>query len=203
MADLKSLETAAAAYLKQQLGPRAPSELTFAGVFNESPLETEGEVALFAFELAPSGPAATCAGDPRHFVVVGQTSPNYFPAYDLAPSDAYSLHLGTRFLLEMGLERIDISEEREQHRAAIREFVQGCNPQATVGGDELVLLFRAEEQHFAVYRVLIESVAYFCMGGDLPHGFYPAEKHPPQAFLRLHLGRVIREEAQRRNPNND
>lgn len=196
---LKNVEVAALAYLATQLGSRCPHSLKQIGEFDEGSLEDEGRVTLFEFELRPAdGTATVCKpDDARHIVAVGKTTPNYSPAYGLAADDYYSLHVGTRFLVETGIERAAVADQPEAVREQMRRFVQGCNPAAVVGADELLLLFRLEDQHFAVYRITINDQPVLCVGGDLPHGFYPPEQYPPQVALRLHLGRAIREEARR------
>src|SRR5262245_29566994 len=96
--DIRGLEQTAVAYLREQLAGRAPDYLVLEGEFDETPLEGEGRTVLFSFDLAPGpGVAAGACGDgyqPRHFVAVGETTPNFFPAYGLSADDAYSFHIG-------------------------------------------------------------------------------------------------------------
>src|SRR5262245_47986993 len=91
------LHAAAGAYLAGQLPGREVTGLALAGAFNEQTLAGEGAAAVFSFELRP-GPGCQDSRPARHYVVVGETVPNYFPAYGLSPDDAYSLHIGTRFM---------------------------------------------------------------------------------------------------------
>ena len=84
----------AQAWLSEQLGDAARQSLEHPTIFQHSPLEGEGAVAVFPFQLQRGSP-----GDGRHFVVVGRTEPNYYPAYDLTDDEMYSVHLGTRFML--------------------------------------------------------------------------------------------------------
>ena len=51
---------------------------------------------LFDADLAGTGPV-------DYYVVVGLTEPNYYPAGGLEADDAFVLHLGTRFMLVMGI----------------------------------------------------------------------------------------------------
>ena len=85
--DLRTIEADAIAYLRQHLGDRTPEYLVLEGEFAESPLEGEGRTFLFSFDLAP-GPGVTAAAceafEPKHFVAVGETTPNFFPAYGLS-----------------------------------------------------------------------------------------------------------------------
>jgi hypothetical protein len=191
------LESVARDYLALQLGGRAPERLVPVATFSERPLAGEGPVTIFCFDLPAGTPGTPAFGgrDPRHYVVVGQTVPNYFPSYGLDADDAYSLHIGTRFMLEMQISRAEPTDEPPGARETLRKFVQGCNPRAAIGPDELMMLFRCEDRLFAVYRVAVVGRRLYCMGGDLPPGFYDLADHPPQVALRLHLGKLIREEA--------
>jgi hypothetical protein len=193
------LEGAALEYLKGQLAARAPQTLRFEGEFDEQPLEGEGPTALFSFELSPgadvSSGAQPGAAELKHYVAVGETEPNFFPAYGLDPDDAYSFHLGTRFVLEMGLQVVDATYEppaaRSLLHAALRNYAAG----AKLEQEELAALFRCEEGLFAVYRLTLDGREVYCMGADCPPGFYHMTEHPPQVALRLHLGKLIRAEA--------
>ena len=116
---------AARRYLAAELGERAPTELALAAVFDERPLEGEGRTAVLTFEL-PSGPlsrsAGAAAGDPLHYVAVGETQPAYYPGYGLSPDDAYSLHVGTRFALVVGLRILPPELEPPTARPALRSL---------------------------------------------------------------------------------
>lgn len=187
-------EEMARAYLREQLGPRAPEVLTPAGTFDEQPLEGEGRTSLFAFELTGPGGDPSCAAL-RHYVAVGETSPNYYPTFGLSPDDAYSLHIGTRFMLEMKVQRIegDAPDGAEESlRRVIRDRLGG---DATFGPSRLAGLFRCDESVFAVFRMTVNGTPIYSLGADLAPGFYELCQHPPQVVLRLHLGKLIRNEA--------
>ena len=114
-------EQAARAYLREQLGDRAPSGLIIRATFSETPLQGEGTASLFSFTLPQISAASICAAPGEksdHYVVAGETTPNYFPTYDLDPDDGYSLHIGTRFMLEIGIGRIAEDHEPAGARAA-------------------------------------------------------------------------------------
>lgn len=194
---LVELRAAALSYLQEQLRDRAPASADFAAAFDESPLDGEGPAALFRFELRPGGPAGACAADDalRHFVVVGETAPNYSPAFGLSDDDAYSLHIGTRFLLEMGLEKLDADQAGEPLRATAERLARDCNPTATIADVQCVLAFRCQESIFGVVRLSIGAQPVYAIIGDVAPGFVEQVDHPPQMALRLHLGRVIRAEA--------
>jgi hypothetical protein len=195
----QQLERAARAYLEQQLGGRAPAALAGPALFDETPLEGEGATALFSFDLppecAPTQAAEGPAGDPRHYVAVGATTPNYFPAYGLDADDAYSFHVGTRFMLELGVAVADASDEPPGARDELHTFVDACNPGEPIESEALAALFRCGEQRFAVYRLRLRGVEVYCLGADCPPGFYQMADRPPQVPLRLHLGKLIRAEA--------
>lgn len=185
-------------YLREQLGPRAPDSVTPAGQYDESPLEGEGRTWLFSF-LTETGTRTTDAECDRaqrdHFVAVGETVPNYFPAFGLSSDDAYSFHIGTRFLLEMQLQKVGDELEPPDGRALLLKIIADGAPNAIVADLALAALFRCAEGYFAVYRLRIDGVAHYAMGGDCPPGFYQLVQYPPQTVLRLHLGKVIRAEA--------
>lgn len=187
-------EEMARAYLREQLGPRAPQRLALAGVFDEQPLEGEGRTSLFAFELdAPAG-GPGCAALP-HYVAAGETAPNYYPSFGLAADDAYSLHIGTRFMLEMKVQKIEADAPpgaEESLQRVIRDRLGGA---AHFGPSRLAGLFRCEESVFAVFRMTVDGAPLYALGADLAPGFYEMCEHPPQVVLRLHLGKLIRNEA--------
>ncbi|MBL8878521.1 MAG: hypothetical protein JNG88_05315 [Phycisphaerales bacterium] len=187
---------AANQYLKSELGQHAPAELRFERVFDEQPLEGEGPVSLFSFELALGGGNAQCPVEVRrHYVVAGQTRSNYFPAYSFDADDAYSFHIGTLFMVAMPVSRIDDADEPPGARESLKNLTRAYSAAATIGAPELAALFRCDDAVFAVYRVPVDGRMVYGMGADCPPGFYELTDHPPQTALRLHLGKVIREEA--------
>jgi hypothetical protein len=195
---LAQLEQSAREYLAAQLGPRAPTELRFVGAFDETPLDGEGPTVLFEFTLPTGSPECGTLAPRRHVVAVGETTPNYFPAYEFDAEDLYSFHVGTRFWLEMQVARLDAAtHEPPGAREAVTAFVAGFTPGRSPSKPELVALFRCEDQCYAVYQFELDGEPYYVMGGDCPPGFYALTAHPPQVALRLHLGKLIREEARR------
>lgn len=190
-------EQAARAYLREQLGDRAPANLIIRATFSETPLQGEGTASLFSFTLPQISAASICAapGDKSdHYVVAGETTPNYFPTYDLDPDDGYSLHIGTRFMLEIGIGRIAEDHEPAGARDAMRRAVQDALPNTAIENESLAGLFRGQEQTYAVYRLRLGGQDVYFMGGDCPPGFYRLTQWPPQVALRLHLGKLIRAE---------
>lgn len=186
------LQQAAADYLAGELGGRSPAELSLAGAFDEAPLEGEGRTCLYAFELAPEG----IAGRPtKHYVAVGMTEPNYFPAYGLDADAAYSLHIGTRFMLETAVAIAPDADEPPAARESMHAWVAACNPDVPIEEESLAGLFRCDDQLFAVYRLRLRGQEVYCVGADCPPGFYELTEHPPLVALRLHLGQLIRAEA--------
>ncbi len=192
-------ETAAREYLAAALGERAPRVLRAEGEIAESPLDGEGEVSIFAFDLVVGAceGAHPASGARPHRVVVGRTVPNYYPSFGLNLDDAYSLHVGTRFMLEMQIERVEPGEEPAGAREQVAGYVRGTNPRATLDDAQLAGLFRCDDKLFAVYKLIISGQPVYCMGADCPPGFYQLTQHPPQVALRLHLGKLIRFEARR------
>jgi hypothetical protein len=192
---LAALERTAVEYLQLQLGEHAPRYLTHELSIHERPLEGEGAVEVFSFPFDPAGKEGCGPGEMRFFVVVGATEPNYFPGYGLQPDEAYSMHIGTRFMLEMGISRIDSTQEDAIDHELMRELVRGTNPTATLEHEELVARFRCVEQTFAIYRLRISGLSAMLICGDITPGYYSLTDYPPQVTLRLHLGNLIRQEA--------
>jgi len=184
-------EEAAHSYLASQLGARAPHRIAFAATFNERPLMGEGPTTLFRFDLPSNLPAH----DAGHYVAVGETLPNYFPTYALGPDEAYSFHLGTRFMLEMGMTIADAASEPDGARESMRTFVAACNGDTPIEREELAALFRCGAQFYAVYRLTLRGQETYCFGADCPPGFSQLTGQPAQVALRLHLGQLIRAEA--------
>lgn len=183
----------AQAYLERELGARAPKVLSSVAELNERPLDGEGPASVFSFDLPPASPV--CAPDAtRHYVVVGETEPNYYPAYGLDADDAYSLHIGTRFMLGMGIAIVGADAEPPDARDRVRELTALCNPDVPIEDVELGALFRCEDELYAVYVVSLAGRRVYCFGADCPPGFSEMTEHPPQVALRLHLGRLIRRE---------
>jgi hypothetical protein len=182
-------------YLARALGPRAPRDLHLAATFAESPLESEGRVALFTFDLPHLAGELEVGTNRGHFVVVGETEPNYYPCYALEADAAYSLHIGTRVMVATGTRVADCEQEPEGARQRMRDFVSACNPDVAVEEERLAGLYRCGEHFLAVYRVRLLGQDVYCMGGDCPPGFYQMTRHPPQVALRLHLGQLLRAEA--------
>lgn len=195
---LSAPEKAAREYLARELRERAPAELVHAGSFDEPTLEGEGATTIFRFRLPSANSAAACAADnDEHYVAIGQTEPNYFPAYGLSPDEAFSLHVGTRFMLGMRISRADPSHEPARARAELRAIAQNFNPRARIAEPRLLALFCCEDQHYGVYELDIDHETVLCVGADCPAGFYPDRRLPPQVVLRFHLGSLIRRESDR------
>lgn len=195
--DLRALEAEAIAYLRGHLGERTPEYLVLEGEYAETPLEGEGRTFVFSFDLAP-GPGMSAAAcetyEPKHFVAVGETTPNFFPAYGFSADDAYSFHVGTRFMLEMELQKVSDELEPPDARPLLRTVLANVAPGAEARQEELAALFRCEEGYYAVYRLKLGEDEVYALGADCPPGFYKLTKYPPQTTLRLHLGKLIRAE---------
>lgn len=212
-AERQALERQALDYLAGQLGPRAPRRIMFEGAFDERPVDDEGRVGLFSFELpddvpcppAPSrdpGPRISVGfkepeaprGGQRHYVAVGETEPNYFPAYGLRADDAYSFHLGTRYMLRMEVRRVEEFVEPRDARERLIELLRQHARGAPVTL-EPAAFFDCDQQCYGVYRARVGTDDYYAIGADCPPGFYRLTQYPPQTALRLHLGKLLRAEA--------
>ncbi len=195
--DVREVERQALDYLAEQLREAAPRYLVLEGEYDERPLEGEAAAMVFSFELNVSGASEHCPGGPRrHYVVAGRTAPGYFPAYGWGPDEAYSVHIGTRFMLETRLHIVDAALEPPGARAGLLAALTQFGDGATADLVDLAALFRVDDEaYFAVYRLRVRERDYYAFGGDCAPGFYEMTDRPPQAVLRLHLGQLIRHEA--------
>ncbi|NOT00798.1 MAG: hypothetical protein HOP29_09240 [Phycisphaerales bacterium] len=180
----------ALAYLKTQLGDAVPSELTFEGEFDERPLEREGAVAVFSFTAAIGGHAVE-----RYWVVAGETEPNYYPHWGLSPDDAYNLHVGTRFMLVVGVSTVALDKLPPDALDRVTVFIGSAVPGAAVSGLAPAAAFQVEEQWHVVYRAKIGEEQAYVLGYDCPPGIYRDVNLPPHVVYRRHLGMLIRYEA--------
>lgn len=189
-ARIEAWRTAALAYLRQNLRERTPTALGPHHVFEESPLEGEGPVVLFEFSLA-----ASSSESERFFVAAGQTEPNYYAALDLTPEDMYALHLGTRFMLVLGIglapnaDRAGIDLEK-----VVRELVWSIRPGEPVSEVEWAAAFDVEGQLHGVARCRIGQQPAYAFIGNAPPGFSTQVDIAPQIAYRIHLGRALRAE---------
>jgi len=90
-------------YLAGQLRDAAPKRLGPPAFFPRNPLESEGPCLVFSFIADRAG-----QGGEMHYVVVGQTEPNYYPAYGLDADEAFALHIGTRFMLVLQIAQVPL-----------------------------------------------------------------------------------------------
>jgi hypothetical protein len=185
-------------YLRAELGEYVPESIRFEANFDEKALDGEGAASVFSFEARVGGGECS-AGASRFYVVSGETATNYFPAYGFDADDAYSFHIGTIFMVKMRVSRIADEDEpagaRESLQNLIRAYIH--SEPTSIGPAQVAAVFRCEDFVFVVYRIEIEDRPVYAMGGDCPPGFYTLTEYPPQTALRLHLGKVIREEARR------
>lgn len=176
-------------YLKAVLADEAPRSITPVAVFDETPLQDEGKVTVFAFTAKLGGNA-----EEPFYVVAGQTVPNYYPQWGLDAEQAYSLHLGTRFMLVVGVQHLAFGELPPNLEQSIRDELAGVLPGEEVSDVEPVAAFRADQHTHAVCRAKIGGEDVYVMGADLPIGIYREVQLPPHVVYRWHLGNVIRME---------
>jgi hypothetical protein len=177
-------------YLREQLRDAAPGELSNPRLFERSPLDGEGATAVFEFVADVGG-----RGTERHFVVVGQTEPNYYPAYGLDADEAFSLHLGTRFMLVMGVAQCDPNEPGHYDAAGdAKAIVERIAHGVTVEDVTVAAMFDVDGGRHAVLRCKLAGEPVYIFGGDAPPGFSRRVDLPHQVAYRLHLGHVLRRE---------
>lgn len=178
-------------YLAQTLGARAPGVLTLKASYGGKPLEGEGRIALFAFEADLSA-----ADSNLHWVAAGETTANYYPDWGLSADEMYSVHLGTRFMLVMGVSQLPPSAMPEQAeiRIAVDELFTRIAPGESVEIIEPAALFGVEDERHLVLRLRIANEEVYALTMDCPAGIYRDTHLAPQVVYRRHLGHLIRRE---------
>jgi hypothetical protein len=189
MSDREAHEQRARDYLARELSERAPEHLVFVAGFDASPLEREGGVSIFSFSAAVGGDDAE-----SFYVVAGETEPNYYPAWNLSPEEIFEVHLGTRFMLVVGVGQFPVEELPESLEADVRAELERVAPSEPVTQVERVAAFHAQDQRHAVCRVRIAHEDVYVFAGDLPFGVSRRTDLPPHVVYRLHLGRALRME---------
>lgn len=189
--NLDAWRAVALAYLRAQWPNDAPTALDAPTVFPRSPLEGEGAVAIFPFATA----RVAAGGDPRMYVVVGATEPNYYPAYGLSVDDAFSLHLGTRFMLVMGIGQHEAGAGDDYDAVDdARRIVSRVSSTAPVTDVRIAAQFNVEGQIHSVLKARVAEREVYILGRDAPMGFVERADLPAPVAYRLHLGRVLRAE---------
>jgi len=185
--DESTLRTVALEYLSAQLGAYAPAEVGAATFFDASVLEGEGPVAIFPFEAAPGGGERG-----EYYVVVGQTEPNYYPRWTLTPEEQFRVHLGTRFMLVVGIgQASDAEAGTYDPRGDVERMAGQAAPGAGVEDVSVAAMFRAGEELHAVCRCRIAGEDVYALTRDAPPGFYRRCELPPHVVYRLHLGTLL------------
>lgn len=194
--NLNTWRDAALAYVREHFGAAAPSTLGDHQLFEWSPLEGEGATVIFRFEADRSG-----NGVQSYYVVVGETEPNYYDGKNLDFDEAYSLHLGTRFMLVLGIGQVTDEPESlgpddkpyDLERDA-RLIVDRVSPQAPIRNVSLAALFDVGGERHAVIRAQVADQDVYIMGRDAPLGFSLRTDLPAPLAYRLHIGGVLRKE---------
>jgi hypothetical protein len=182
-------EDQARLYLDAQLGVGGYSGLVEIGHFDESPLEGEGAVSLFAFEAAPGGgPVGT------YHVVAGETEPNYYPSWGLSAEETYNLHIGTRFMLVLEVAQVAEQDAPADLESQAVSTLMRVAPGEPIREFRVVRVFQVEDQRHAVARCRIGPEDVYLVLGDLPVGIHRRVDLAPQVVYRMHLGQVIRME---------
>lgn len=202
----------ALAFLAEHFPTNAPTHLSDPLYRGRSPWEAEGPIFIYRFAARLSG------SDPESFyVVVGETEPNYYPAYypghedafnhhgrrgagrytahGLGPEDAFNLHLGTRFMLVVGAARAgtDLTAGYDAERD-VRRIVDAVAPGEPIEDLLVAAAFDVEGRLHAVLRCRLRSEPVYVFAGECPPGFSRRTHLPPQVAYRLHLGQVLRNE---------
>ncbi|GMU35490.1 MAG: hypothetical protein HS101_01745 [Planctomycetia bacterium] len=189
--DLSAWSAVALEYLRDQLANDAPTALGKGKFFPNSPLEGEGFTVIFPFQSQRGAPA-----DTNFYVAVGPSHNNYYPAYGLAMDEAYDLHLGTRFMLVMGIAlRSPVPDDDFEIQREARRVVDRIAPQAVIDDLELAASFDVDGQFHAVLRCKMAGRPVYIFAGDAPIGFSEKISLSPAVAYRIQLGRVLRHEA--------
>ncbi len=193
---------AALTYLRSALGEAAPREVELAGCHDEQALEGEGPMAVFAFTADVGG-----AAEQRYWVIAGATEPNYYPDWGLSADEIYGVHLGTRFMLVMGVGRVEAGQVPGDAAERVTAFIADVAPGepvefldadgAAAKRREPVVCFRCEDKLHGVFRVRIGQEDVYVLGLDCPPGVYRDVHLPPHVVYRRHLGALIRREVDR------
>jgi len=189
--NLGAWESCALAYLREQLREAAPSTLSAPTLFPQSPLEGEGATVVFSFTAARGA-----RGPEPHYVVVGRTEPNYYPAYGLDADEAFSLHLGTRFMLVMGVAQAadGAGGDYDAYKDA-RAIADRVAPKMPLEDVCVAATFDVDGAFHTVLRCKLGGEAIYIMGRDGPPGISRRIDLSPHVVYRLHIGHVLRREA--------
>lgn len=135
-------------------------------------------------------------GESRYFIAVGETVPNYYPAYDLDVQEAFDLHLGTRFMLVMEVGQADSSRLSAFDAVArAREIVDLVAPGEPIEALEVSSAFDVAGQLHTVLRCRLDGEEVFLFAGECAPGFSRRTDIPPNVVYRIHLGRILRGES--------
>lgn len=187
---LAAMRRSALAYLTTELKDAASKELGEPHFCDASPLEGEGAIAAFPF-LADFG----FDGEQRHWVVVGETQPNYYPHYDLEPLDVFCLHWGTRFMSVLGVPQADTAANKGYDPVQdARQTLDRIAPREPIEAVEVAVTFDVEGEKHSVLRCRLNDESIYIFGRDAPPGFSRRIDLPPHVAYRIHLGRVLMRE---------
>ena len=198
-ASLDAWRAYALAYLAEAMRESAPNALGGATIFPNSPLDGEGAVAVFEFEAQRSSLDAK-----RFFVAVGQTEANYYPAYDLTSDEAFSLHLGTRFMLVMGIGQASSAQLANVDAVhAAKAVVDRVSPDLSIDDARVAAAFDVDGELHVIVSCRIGGREAYVMSAGAPAGIYERHSLPPQVVYRMHLGQVLRNEPDPDGPRRD
>ena len=184
-------EKAAVEFLAAQLKDYAPATIAHQATFEGSPLEGEGAMSVFRFRATVGG------GEPAdYWVVAGQTEPNYYPHWGLDAEQVYETHLGTRFMLVLGVAVVPLCDTPDDHVQRVAAFIASAAPGAAIENIEPAAIFRVQDGVYGVFRARVGGDDVYILGLDCPPGIYRDTNLPPHVVFRRHIGRLIRREVQ-------
>lgn len=179
-------------WLAGALGPLAAPQLDETSHFAVSPLDGDGPCVMIPFSAQPGGRTRE-----SYFAVVGRTEPNYYPRWGLSADEAFRLHVGTRFMLVVGVGQT--SDERTagfNPTEAVAHLVAQIAPGQKPSEARLVVMFDVGGDRHAVCRARIGSEEAYVFCGDAPPGFSRRVDLAPHVAYRLHLGALLLYEAE-------
>lgn len=196
LASLDAWRIFALTYLREHFGDTTPSALNDHRLFPSSPLDGDGATVLFRFDADRAGD-----GPQPYYVAVGLTESNYYDGTAIDFEEAFSLHLGTRFMLVLGVAQIPDAPESlgpddqpyDLERDA-RLIVDRVAPDASLEKIELAALFDVAGERHAVIRALVAGAPVYIMGRDAPMGFSQRTDLPAPVAYRIHIGTVLQQE---------
>ncbi|MFO0974567.1 MAG: hypothetical protein U1A27_14175 [Phycisphaerae bacterium] len=117
-----------------------------------------------------AAPASGGEPQPLH-VVVGRTAANHYPLWGLSAAEAFQLHVGTRFMLEVGVSQLAAEQAGEFDTGAAQcGLVAQVAPGEPVSDASVAATFAVGDEQHAVCRCRIGRGRGLCLRARLSAG---------------------------------